>query len=283
MESSADSITVAGSDCLVFPDLARFRSLPIIRARDSLSPSHGGFMADKTTQLVLDALGHAAAEPAGLPLYASKGFSGLFTANAGGKQAAQCAKDDGLLRVLRTEPRGKTTHEILRPHRERPGPFAEPGQSQGRPRRPRPCSGRPPDPGRRVGGPGTASPDQLRRLADYRGARLTASAKTGRSASPAHSGNGCDAWLSGTTAYLSQWQASGASEDCPLPDLYRQAKKLVPHLSIGHFHDGLRRLHDQEHIYLHPWTGPLYDIPEPPYALLIGHEIAYYASVRPGK
>ena len=38
--------------------------------------------------------------------------------------------------------------------------------------------------------------------------------------------------------------------------------------------------HDLGKIYLHPWTGPLYDIPEPPYALLIGHEIAYYASIR---
>ena len=28
------------------------------------------------------------------------------------------------------------------------------------------------------------------------------------------------------------------------------------------------------------WTGPLYAIPEPPLALLVGHEIAYYASPR---
>ena len=39
-------------------------------------------------------------------------------------------------------------------------------------------------------------------------------------------------------------------------------------------------LHETSQVYLHPWTGPLYDIPEPPYALLVGHEVAYYASVR---
>ena len=77
-------------------------------------------------------------------------------------------------------------------------------------------------------------------------------------------------------AELTRWQHSGASEDCPLPHLYRQ----VSAPSIGQFHDALRQLHDREKIYLHPWTGPLYDIPEPPYALLIGHEIAYYASIR---
>jgi len=29
-----------------------------------------------------------------------------------------------------------------------------------------------------------------------------------------------------------------------------------------------------------PWTGPLYDLPEPHFALLVGHEVAYYASSR---
>jgi hypothetical protein len=45
----------------------------------------------------------------------------------------------------------------------------------------------------------------------------------------------------------------------------------------------LRSLHDRERIYLHPWTGPLYALPEPAFALLIGHEVAYYASLRNDK
>ena len=60
-------------------------------------------------------------------------------------------------------------------------------------------------------------------------------------------------------------------------ELCRQAQKESPTLTIGSFHDGLRHLHEQQKIYLHPWTGPLYDLPEPSYALLIGHEVAYYA------
>ncbi len=80
---------------------------------------------------------------------------------------------------------------------------------------------------------------------------------------------------------LSRWEiTSGASEDCPLPELFRQVQAQVPRLSLGQFHDVLRRLHDEGSIYLHPWTGPLYDLPEPPKALLVGHEIAYYASLR---
>ena len=65
-----------------------------------------------------------------------------------------------------------------------------------------------------------------------------------------------------------------------MPELYRQARQSSPRLSIGHFHDGLRQLHEREQIYLHPWSGPLYEIPEPQYALLVGHEIAYYTSPR---
>jgi hypothetical protein len=81
---------------------------------------------------------------------------------------------------------------------------------------------------------------------------------------------------------LTSWNESGASEDCPLPTLYRQLHETYSQLSIGQFHDELRRLHGLEQLYLHPWTGPLYAIPEPAYALLVGHEVAYYASLRKG-
>jgi hypothetical protein len=79
---------------------------------------------------------------------------------------------------------------------------------------------------------------------------------------------------------LAGWARSGASEDCPLPELYREVRGHCPELTLGAFHDALRRLQDAGTIYLHPWTGPLYQVPEPPCALLVGHEIAYYASLR---
>jgi hypothetical protein len=87
-------------------------------------------------------------------------------------------------------------------------------------------------------------------------------------------------WIPVIFDLLARWQDSGSSEDFPLPELHRRTRAAVPHLTIGQFHDGLRRLHDQEQIYLHPWTGPLCEMPEPSFALLIGHEIAYYASIR---
>jgi hypothetical protein len=74
---------------------------------------------------------------------------------------------------------------------------------------------------------------------------------------------------------LTDWSAT-AGEDCPLPELYRRAAAQ----SIGAFHDAIRRLHDRGAVYLHPWTGPLYALPEPAFALLVGHGVAYYASPR---
>ena len=96
----------------------------------------------------------------------------------------------------------------------------------------------------------------------------------------AATGDDATAWLEDVLSYLTQRHVAGASEDCPLPELFRQAQRTAPHLTIGHFHDGLRRLLERGQIYLHPWTGPLYDLPEPACALLVGHEIAYYASIR---
>jgi hypothetical protein len=83
---------------------------------------------------------------------------------------------------------------------------------------------------------------------------------------------------------LHDWASSeGVPRDCPLPELFRSLSTLDPAPSVGQFHDALRQLHADGRIYLHPWTGPLYAIPEPLVALLSGHEIAYYASLRDAK
>jgi hypothetical protein len=76
---------------------------------------------------------------------------------------------------------------------------------------------------------------------------------------------------------LQAWRNENAAQDIPLPKLYQQTMSEPD--KLGAFHDALRKLHEQGKIALHPWTGPLYALPEPAFALLIGHEIAYYANV----
>lgn len=86
------------------------------------------------------------------------------------------------------------------------------------------------------------------------------------------------AWEDRLTDYLATRQSARPAEDCPLPELYREAKAMAPDLSVGTFHDGLRRLHAERKIALQPWTGPLHELPEPSLALLQGHSLAFYAS-----
>jgi hypothetical protein len=87
-------------------------------------------------------------------------------------------------------------------------------------------------------------------------------------------------WPAEVLAFLKGRQERGALADCALPELFGEARRCAPTLTIGQFHDGLRALHQHDLIYLHPWTGPLYELPEPTLALLVGHEVSYYASVR---
>jgi hypothetical protein len=237
-------------------------------------------VADKSTQLVLDALSRAAADPGGLPLYGNKKSPGLFATTAAAKQAAQRCKDEGYLRVLASQSQGKRQLEICT--------ITEKGLacllSQVSPKQVleelvRSLKGREAQVGELLA---TAREWQtaLETLQGTVQTVLQQIQKPANAAGPMPSANGSEAWPAAVVAYLVQWQTSGASGDCPLPKLCRQAQATASGLTIGHFHDGLRRLHEQEKIYLHPWTGPLYEIPEPAYALLIGHEIAYYASLR---
>jgi hypothetical protein len=243
-------------------------------------------MADKSTPLILEALGRAAAEPAGLPLHGGKGSPGLFAVSGTARQAAQRCMADGLLRVIRTEPRGKADHEICA--------LTEKGLAylldQLNPKQ--------------------VLEDLVRVLEARAGqvSELVASARQTQAGFEALKGvtekvlhrvqqnagratplpcdkhaaaaNGSETWIPAVLAHLRNRGGCGALEDCPLPEVFRVAQQTAPALSIGHFHDGLRRLHSQHQLYLHPWTGPLPELPEPALALLVGHEIAYYASTR---
>jgi len=265
-------------------------------------------VADKLTPLILDALALAAAEPAGVPLYAAKAEPGMFPAAAAGKTAARKALDDGLIRVLRhagTPPREllaatdkglrllteaaspkKVLEDFARILEAREAQVAQLVAHAGRladslagmratlallsprlgPDHPHaPCIALGPDASHlRNGSPMNAAPS-----------RLTGPPAV---AEPAADPDGLGGAI---LARLSDWSSSAAAgQDCPLPELYRSLSLRATPPTLGTFHDCVRRLHAEHRVYLHPWTGPLYAIPEPAAALLVGHNIAYYASLR---
>jgi hypothetical protein len=264
-------------------------------------------VADKLTQHITDALTKAAAHPTGLPLYATKTEAGLFPNTAAAKPAAQKCLTDQLLQTIGSETKGKQTRELYA--------LTEAGWefllAAVNPRQVledfvRVLEARQGEVGELL--------DNARRMADsLQGlkdavVRVLPSVSAGRVNAPvaqpaepvvAVPSTGLGSRLTehlnpepeavvvevkpdlGATllAQLADWSGT-AGEDCPLPELYRSLTGLLSPPSIGEFHDCLRRLHADGAIYLHPWTGPLYAIPEPAYALLVGHNIAYYASIR---
>jgi len=237
-------------------------------------------MADRSTQMLLDGLSRAVADPAGVPLFGGKSVPGLFAAGASGRAVAQRCKDEGLLRVVRTETKGKASLDVCT--------ITEKGLayllSQVSPKQVLEDFIRTLDAKQSQAG-------ELLMIARHMQAAIDALKLTAErvleqlhqpAAPPSANGsaNGSEAWPGAVLSYLGQREEAAAAEDCPVPELFRHAQLTAHGLTIGHFHDGLRRLVDAGQIYLHPWTGPLYALPEPPYALLVGHEIAYYASKR---
>jgi hypothetical protein len=231
-------------------------------------------LAEKSTQLVVSALRRCVAEPEPAPLHGTRTTPGLFAATPSARQAAQRSLEEGYLRVVHTETRGKTSQELCS--------LTDKGLSwllQHASARQvledfiRAIEAREQQLGRIQAGL-----DVLRSNADRVLQHLLQQEQS--AAAARSSTREAAAWEQIAISYLRGRQESAAGGDCPLPELYRHLQASVPGLSIGQFHDGLRRLLEQQQIYLHPWTGPLYALPEPPCALLVGHEVAYYASLR---
>ena len=269
-------------------------------------------MADKSTQIILGALSRAAASPDGAPLLAARGGAGLFPSTPVGKQAAQRCQDEGWLRAPPVEPdapaaSGDTAVLVRKKAQIASETFVltEKGLAwlvgQTSPRHVLE------DFVRALEARQTQAADllvSLRRMqTGFDALKSAAEMVLDQLSRPVRSDPvesiagrfqrfhnvAADAPRSPETladlqalllTRLTEWQPSAAGEDCPLPELYRRAQTVVAGLTLGAFHDALRRLHDAGQMYLHPWTGPLHALPEPPFALLVGHEIAYYASLK---
>jgi len=223
-------------------------------------------LADKSTRLILDALSRAVVEPAGLPLFKAKANAGMFPATPAARQAAQRCKDDGYLEIVHTAPR-----EICA--------ITDKGRqwlvTQASPRQVLEDFVRVLEERRQQAADLVAAARNVAASVESLKSTVEQLRPDDRQDKPAVSTNLC----ADIQTHVEQWHA-GAPGDCPLPELYRRLRESHPHLTVGRFHDGLRDLYASGLIYLHPWTGPMYDLPEPPFALMTGHEIAYYASAR---
>jgi hypothetical protein len=76
--------------------------------------------------------------------------------------------------------------------------------------------------------------------------------------------------------HLQQFKGQAPMRPMDLPQLLRFARSKQPALTVGQFHDVLRRLMAGGQIRLSPFTQAMYQLPEPECAMIVGREIMYY-------
>jgi hypothetical protein len=248
-------------------------------------------MTDRVTEVLIAALKQALADPsAEWRLYKSGKLDGLFPGRGGfGGDAAVRAITQGLFEVTRTEAKGKTVIEWVRltPHGIE---FLNECESPARALH--------------------SLRDALRAnqqavplwLADMRATlralddrlatdaqkwqqRLDAMARRVEdtlrrldSAAPPPEITRAFPWATDALAYLDKRRGGGANGDCPLPELFGALARSHTGLSVGAFHEGLRRLRERRALRLIPARASS-DLSQPEFALLDGGAVLYYAAL----
>jgi hypothetical protein len=247
---------------------------------------------EKVIAILIDALKQSLAEPGEQLLFKSGKLEGLLAGRAGvNAEAAERALGDGLLEVVRTEQKGKTKLEWVRPtpnavdflhQHESPVQTLRDLQAVLQVNR-------------------AALPLWLAEMQrdwqtaqaklmeeaqrwthrlDALGQQVEEVLRRCQSPRPELSDSAAaDApWAGEALTYLDRRRAAGAGGDCPLPELFTVLHEQHPDLSLPDFHARLRRLHDRRALRLLPFTGEAGEIPEPEYALPDGVALLYYAA-----
>jgi hypothetical protein len=245
---------------------------------------------ERVTEIIVDAVRRALAEPAEHRLYKSGKLDGLFPGRTGiNAAAAAAAVRDGLLEITRTETKGKTTIEwvrlaprgveFLHEHESPVHALHELREALRSNQQAIPIwlsemrSGF------------QAFEEQLAADAQKWTQRLEAlsrrveeTLKRIEAALPLLPAEVTEAvpWGIDALNYLDRRRNGGAPHDCPLPELFAALVHQHPSLSVTSFHDGLRRLRERRALRLEADVGAT-GLDQPEYALLEGGKLFYYA------
>jgi hypothetical protein len=247
---------------------------------------------DKTTEILIDGLKQALAEPGEQRLCRSGKLAGLFPSRAGaGGDAAMRALREGLLELTRTEVRGKSTIEWVR-ITPRGVNFLHDHESPVRALRELQALlqvtrnglpawlGQLQDQVRALEVRLAEDVERLGRQIDALTVRVDEALRRAAAAEPQLSGRLAQAfpWAVDVLNYLDRRKASRAGEPCSLPELLEAVRENHRDLSVAGFHEGLRRVHDHHALELIPFEESASQIPAPEYALPDGARVLYYAT-----
>jgi hypothetical protein len=245
---------------------------------------------DRLTETLLDALRQGLSAGAEQRLYRSGKLEGLFPARngAGGVAAAEALRT-GLLEVVRTETRGKTSIDwvrvtprgvdFLHEHESPLRALAElrntlHANQEAIPAWLAQMRGTLAGLGERLGDDAQRWLERLEALER----RVDEALRRLEAAGPLLPGELAEAypWALDALNYLDRRQSGGAAGDCPLPELFSALVRHHPALSVHAFHEGLRRLHERRALLLRAAQDPG-ELTQPEYALLDGAAVLYFA------
>lgn len=86
-------------------------------------------------------------------------------------------------------------------------------------------------------------------------------------------------WLEAVPRMAAEQRQKNPFQRLTLPQIFERLKEERPDLSLGQFHDGLRRLHQQNRIRLGPYTQALATLDDPRNALYLDREVKYYVEL----
>jgi hypothetical protein len=247
-------------------------------------------MSDRVTEVLIAALKQALEDPsAERRLYKSGKLDGLFPGRAGtGGEAASRALASGLLEVVRTETKGKTAIDWVRltprgveylsdcesPARAlhslrdvlRANQQAIPAWLADMRATLRALDDR----------LATDAQKWMQRL-DAMARRVEETLRRLDAAGPPPELAEAYPWAADALAYLDRRRGGGANGDCPLPELFNALARKHTGLSVGTFHEGLRRLRERRAVRLLPADGS--ELTQPEFALLDRGLVLYLAAL----
>jgi hypothetical protein len=246
---------------------------------------------DKVMQILLDALRQAAEEPAEQRLYRSGKLAGLFPGRTGANaEAAARALRDGLLEVVRTETKGKTTVEwarltpkgveFLHGHESPVRALDELRAALEVTREGVPAWVA--DLRRQLEALGARLEEEVQKVTrrlDALGRRVGEALERAQGLGPRLPQEVAAAvpWGPEAVGYLERRRAGGVANDCPMPELFAAVREKQPELLLKDFHAGLKKLHDRGLVRLVPFEGNG-ALLEPECALLDGSAVYYHVT-----
>lgn len=244
---------------------------------------------EKRTELILDALKAALADPGEHRLFRSGKLAGLFPARTGPAAAAALrALSEGLLETVRTETKGKLLVEWVVPTSKALGYVADHDSPKAVLRELREVIGRTRDAvpdwmtdaktqvaalAERFEAQAAAMMQRLDALAD----RVDAALRRAETAAPRlpEPITALVPWAMVALEYLDRRRNARQAGECPLAELFAALRESRPDLAVPEFHTGLQRLHDSRTVRL---VAVADDPPDPEFALIVGADVCSHVT-----